>query len=93
MKKIQNLQDWLAGYWPALFQNKPKDVLPALRGLGEDRAVDWYIRTGTIEAYVAAARHRGSDALESALNWLAGIVANEEEDWKLRLCSGNTLLD
>jgi hypothetical protein len=88
-----DLPDWLAGYWPALFRNKPESVLPALRALGEDGAVDWYIRTGAIEAYVAAARHRGSDALESALEWLAGIVANEEEDWNLRLCSGNTLLD
>jgi hypothetical protein len=88
-----DLQDWLAGYWPALFQNKPENVLPALRALGEDRAVDWYIRTGAIEAYVVAAQHRGNDALESALEWLAGIAANEQEDWNLRLCSGNTLLD
>ena len=88
-----DLQDWLAGYWPALFLNKPDDVLPALRALDEDCTVDWYIRAGAIEAYVAAARHRGSGALENALEWLAGIVANEEEDWNLRLCSGNTLLD
>ncbi len=88
-----DLQDWLASCWPALFQNKPESVLPALRALSEDRAVDWYIRTCAIEAVVAAARRQGSDALESALEWLAGIVANEEEDWDLRLCSGNTLLD
>ncbi|MDP2228059.1 MAG: SEC-C metal-binding domain-containing protein, partial [Moraxellaceae bacterium] len=88
-----DLQDWLASCWPALFQNKPESVLPALRALGEDRAVDWYIRTCAIEAVVAAARRQGSDTLESALEWLAGIVANEEEDWDLRLCSGNTLLD
>lgn len=88
-----DLQDWLAGYWPALFHNKPESVLPALRALGEDHTVDWYIRICAIEAVVAAARHQGSDTLESALEWLAGIVANEEEDWELRLCSGNTLLD
>ncbi len=88
-----DLQDWLASCWPALFRNKPESVLPALRALCEDHAVDWYIRSCAIEAVVAAARHQGSDALESALEWLAGIVANEEEDWDLRLCSGNTLLD
>lgn len=88
-----DLQDWLASCWPSFFQNKPESVLPALRALGEDRVADWYIRTCAIEAVVAAARRQGSDALESALEWLAGIVANEEEDWGLRLCSGNTLLD
>ncbi len=88
-----DLQDWLASCWPSLFQNKPECVLPALRALSEDRAVDWYIRAGAIEAAVAAAQHQGRDEFENALEWLAGIVANEDEDWNLRLCSGNTLLD
>ncbi len=88
-----DLQDWLASCWPSLFQNKPESVLQVLRALCEDRTVDWYIRSCAIDAVVAAARRQGSDALESALEWLAGIVANEEEDWDLRLCSGNTLLD
>jgi hypothetical protein len=88
-----DLPDWLAGYWPELFRNKPENVLPELSELAEDQAVDWYIRTGAIEAYVAAGQCRGSDALESALEWLAGIIANEEENWNLRLCSGNILLN
>ena len=88
-----DLQDWLASCWPSLFKNKPESVLPALRALCEDRALDWYIRTCAIEAYVAAAHRQGGDTLESALEWLAWIVADEEEDWDLRLCSGNTLLD
>lgn len=88
-----DLPDWLAGYWPALFRNKPQSVLPVLFQLGEDQSVDWYIRTGAIEAYVGVAHFHGNDALELALKWLAGIVANEEEDWNLRLCSGNTLMD
>lgn len=88
-----DLQDWLASYWPALFRNKPETVLPVLRELAEDQAVDWYIRAGAIEAYVGVAQYQGSEALDAALEWLAGIVADEEEDWTLRLCSGNTLLD
>ena len=31
-----DLQDWLSGYWPALFRNKPESVQPALRQLCED---------------------------------------------------------
>lgn len=88
-----DLQDWLASCWPLLFDNKPASVLPDLRALCEDRAVGWYIRSCAIEAAVAAAQHQGRDKLESALEWLAGIVANEDEDWDLRLCSGNKLLD
>lgn len=87
------LQDWLAGYWPALFHNKPESVLPILREFCHDRAVNWYIRVNAIDAVVAAARCQGSNELELALEWLAGIVADEDEDWNLRLCSGNTLLD
>ena len=43
-----NLQDWLAGDWPALFANKPATVLPALRELCADRTLDWYIRTNAV---------------------------------------------
>jgi hypothetical protein len=93
LEEDENLQDWLAGYWPALFQNKPESDLQALRELSEDRAADWYIRVGAIEACVAASPSLGSDALEQSLEWLAGIVANEQENWELRLCSCSTLLD
>ena len=89
----EDLQDWLGSGWPALFQNKPESALPALRALGEDSALDWYIRACAIEAYLAATHHQGSDAFENGLEWLAEIVANEEEDWDVRLCSGNTLLN
>lgn len=87
------LQDWLAGYWPALYRNKPESVLPILREFCNDRAANWYIRVNAIDAVVAAARCQGSNELELALEWLAGIVADEDEDWNLRLCAGNTLLD
>lgn len=87
------LQDWLAGYWPALFHNKPESVLPILREFCHDHAVNWYIRVNAIDAVVAAARCQGSNELELALEWLAGIVTDEDEDWNLRLCAGNTLLD
>jgi hypothetical protein len=88
-----NLQGWLAGRWPALFRNKPESVFPALRALCEDRATDWYIRVNAIETYVATQHGRGNDALEQSLQWLAGIAADEQEDWEVRLLSGNDLLD
>jgi hypothetical protein len=88
-----NLQGWLAGYWPALFRNKPFSVFPALRALCEDRSLGWYIRSNAADAVVAGARGQGAPALDEALAWAATLAADEQEDWDFRLCVGNTLLD
>jgi hypothetical protein len=88
-----DLQDWLAGYWPALFHNKPGSVQPALRALCEDNDLDWYMRANAIEVVIASAAKRDTASLAQALAWLAGIVTDEGEDWNLRLSAGNTLLD
>lgn len=88
-----NLQGWLSGYWPALFRNKPESVLPALRALCRDEKLEWYIRTNAIDAVIALASWQSDETLNHALAWLAEIVANEDEEWILRLSAGNTLLD
>jgi len=88
-----NLQDWLAGCWPALFANKPDTVLPALQELCADRALDWYIRANALDPMVAAGGRRGHEALDEALAWIAELAADENEDWDMRLSCGNTLLD
>lgn len=88
-----NLQDWFAGCWPALFRNKPESVLPELRALCEDRNLDWYIRANATDAVMAAAQRQGGEALDNALAWAASIASDEQEDWDMRLCIGNTLLD
>ncbi len=93
LEEDDNLQDWLAGYWPALFRSKPESVRHALRELSEDRKLDWYIRTNAIEAVVASASCHGGETFNHALAWLAEIVASEDEEWILRLTAGNTLLD
>jgi len=85
--------DWLAGYWPALFENKPDTVLAGLRELAADRRIDWYIRTHAMDPILAAAERRGGEALDDALDWIAGFAAHEEEDRTLRLLAGNLLLD
>jgi len=74
-----NLQDWLAGDWPALFANKPATVLPALRELCADRTLDWYIRTNAVDPIVAAAERRGPEALDEALAWVARIDLAKEQ--------------
>lgn len=88
-----DLEEWLAGDWPALFHNKPETVVPALRTLSEDRTLDWYRRTNAMDPLVALAERGGRESLDEALAWVARIAADEEENWELRLCCGNTLLD
>ena len=87
------LQDWLSGKWPALFRNKPASTLPAMRTLCEDQELDWYIRSDAVEAVIAFAHAEGGQSLDTALDWAAGIAANESEDWDMRMITGNTLLD
>ncbi len=67
--------------------------MPALRALCGDRDLDWYIRTNAVDAVLAAARQQGGEALDYALAWAASIASDEQEDWDMRLCVGNTLLD
>ena len=88
-----DLQDWLSGYWPALFLNKPDTVLPTLRALCEDKGLGCYMRANAIEPAIKIAAEQGASALEQAQAWLAGIVSDENEDWEFRLSAGNTLLD
>jgi hypothetical protein len=88
-----DLQDWLSGYWPALFRNKPESAVEAVRELCLDRALGWYVRIQGTEVVTAAAYARGGAALEAALDWLAGIAADEQEEFMFRVTIGNALLD
>jgi hypothetical protein len=89
----ENLQDWLSGYWPALFRNKSDGVEPLLRELAQNRGIDWYMRIQAIESLVMLGERRGVNALEARLDWAASIAADESEDWDLRAAAANTLLD
>jgi len=89
----ENLQGWFSGYWPALFRNKPHAVETPLRGVAQDRGIDWYMRAQAIDSVVALGERRGVEALDASLDWMASIAADESEDWDLRLAAGNTLLD
>jgi hypothetical protein len=87
------LQDWLAGEWPALFANKPESVVVRLRTICADRSIDWYARTNAMDPVVAHAERRGPVELDDTLACVARIAADETEDWDMRLCCGNMLLD
>ncbi|MFO7593208.1 MAG: SEC-C metal-binding domain-containing protein [Pseudomonadota bacterium] len=88
-----DMQDWLAGYWPALFANKPESVVDLLRELALDRKSNVYIRSNAAQPVIASAQQRGEAELETALDWLAAIVEDESEEWQLRLNLSMDLLD
>ncbi len=85
------LEDWLSGHWPALFANKPPDVIEALRAIANDRKLDWYIRSSAQEPVVAVAAKTGT--LDQELQWIARVAADESEDWTLRMLSAARLVD
>ena len=93
VEEDEDMQDWLAGGWPALFRNKPDSVVHVLRDLCVDRTLDWYVRANALSPVIAAGESGGSLAREEALAWAAAIAADETEEWDLRLSTGNTLLD
>jgi len=88
-----NLQDWLAGHWPAIFGNKPTSLMSPLRVLSEDRNYYWYIRACARDAIVAMAQRTDSATLNNALENLATTARDETEDWDYRLLTANVLLD
>lgn len=88
----ENLQEWLDGAWPALFANKAAANFAALRSLAHDRKVNWYMRLQALDSVIADAERTGGDALESAIDWVAGFAADETDDWDLRLIGATTLL-
>jgi hypothetical protein len=87
------MMEWLSGYWPALFANKPAGLADALRELVTDGSCDPFLRTEAAETVVALASRDGAAAVEAALDWAAEVAANEQQDWVLRLGLGNLLLD
>lgn len=93
VEEDDNLQDWLAGHWSTLFQDKSPSVLLALRELCIDQSLDWYIRANAIDPVIDCAADQGEAALDQALAWLSTVVADENQHWDVRLSGGNKLLD
>jgi len=96
MRKISEtgddtLDDWLTGHWPALFGNKPAEVIDALRAVANDRELDWYLRSSAQEPVFAFAAKTGT--LDGELEWIARIAADESEEWALRMLSAARLID
>lgn len=92
LEEDEDMQDWLSGYWPALFKNKPERVVTDLRELCEDRDMDWYMRANAIESLLFVASRQGDEALEQTLAWAAKMALEEDEEWDVCLTAAHMLL-
>lgn len=88
-----NLQDWLAGYWPALFANKSFSLAKDVRALAEDGRLGWFTRCNAMEVALFLHHREGEQSLSEALDWLAGIAARADEDLDARHQAGALMLE
>ena len=88
-----DLQDCLSDAWPALFANKPANVLGDVRDLCLDRSLDWYVRSNALGVVIAGAARRGGESLERALDWAADRANDESEDEAMRVWFADALVD
>jgi hypothetical protein len=89
----ENLDEWLAGYWPALFRNKPDSILPEVEALAWGHHVQRYMRVHAMEVVVAAASRCGPEALDVSLARVAEWVAGAQGDPDERALVASLLLD
>lgn len=85
------LQEWFCNDLPALFANKPAEVIGLVRELASDQTLDWYVRISAQDVLLAQAHAAGT--LERELDAVAAIAASEEEEWTLRMLCAQHLVD
>lgn len=88
-----DMQDWLAGWWPALFANKDARYADALRAIAEDWTCDVFLRVHAAETALYLAQRQGREQGEAALDWIAGLASDERQEPDSRIPLGYTLLN
>jgi len=89
----ENFEEWLSGYWPALFRNKPDSVIPDVEAFAWIHHAQPYMRVHAVEVLLASAARRGSDALDACLARTADWLSNELHDQDDRAMLASVLLD
>jgi len=88
-----DLSDWLSSNWPALFRDTIEFTTTPLQQIAENPDLGWYARSEAIGCVLAAAAEKGAAALEKAIDWLAAMCGNVDEDLEFRVIAGHSLLD
>jgi len=87
-----NLWEWFAGYWPALFHNKRGHATAQLRAVAVDRGISWFGRMQALYCVVEAAAAAGAARLDPALDWAAALASDSTQEETLRMLIGLMLL-
>ena len=95
MDDIDNndLLDWIAGYWPALFRNKRDAASQGLQAIAFDLNHGWRSRVTALECLLEAAHAQGPAALDEMLQRIARSVEDASEDWDYRIAASTLLLN
>lgn len=88
-----DLEEWFSGHWPAITKNKPTKIIEKIKTQCNDKTTPWFLRTNLTDVVIERALTKGKDELEEALDWIANLVANKDEDWDFRLTAANSLID
>jgi hypothetical protein len=89
----EDIQDWLAGDWAALFENKPLSVFAPIRDIVLDTSLDWYVRCQGLDVMLDLGLRQGAEALDAEIDWVARLATNASDDWQFRILAASSLLD
>lgn len=89
----EDLQDWLAGYWAALFRNKPESILPDVEAFTWGHHAQPYMRVHAIEVLLEAASRQGPAALDACVARVAEWLGRAGGDAEERTLNATVLLD
>jgi len=88
-----DLWDWIAGFWPALFRNKREHAAIGLTEIVHDEEADPSARFDALECLVEAGQAAGPDSLDASLDEAARFMGDTAADDVLRELAGMLLLD
>lgn len=75
-----DMQDWLAGWWPALFANKDAIHAATLRAVAEDEGCDVFLRVHAAEVAHYLVQRQSAEQGEAALDWIAELASDEHQE-------------
>ena len=73
------LGKWVSGHWPALFANKPHELIESMEDDVRNRNHPPYLRTDMFSVLLSQAHRDASPRLESLLDLAASLAAEEDE--------------
>ena len=88
----EDLYEWLAGFWPFFFRNKPTAAIESARALVADTALDPGTRAEAVDCALACAEAHGEAALQPILDWAAELAFSGQSNPAFAALVGETLL-